>query len=1301
MEEILCKINKVGWGYKSYLNLVKNVFVIYFLLLMIFVSNSYAQGETLSIWLWDSNNKKRADIKVEDLLDLYVWMNVGDEQVTGVSFYLTFDDKYFEVINLEGNEDEIKPFDFRGGLFEGAVSNNQTHGDPGNVIPGFQLDGGAVRGNNWVTGQGKIARFQLRAINKVENTKITIDYDRGYHRDTRYQEYPLGTKEFTYRHSFDVSIEGIGVGGIPDVLLLPGETDDKTVLNDYIINPPEDLSTLQWTYSTTADSIIININSNTSRVTYSSISGWLGRANVIFTVTDPFGINGYDSVSVAVTDPPEIVNLPEEIIFPEDSKYETLNLNLLVNDLDDPPDSIIWNVSSLSENLFVELLSEERKISIIGKKDWFGNGSVMFFTKDPNGAKDSLVVPVIVTAVNDAPVITDMPDKIFIRPTKIDTFIVLNNYVYDVDNSTYTLNWSFTGNDQIGVNIEPGNNLARLTPTTGFMGTEEIIFTVSDGSLQASDTIKITIGNEPPVVSGLPDVVINTDSLIHFYVNLNDYVSDDEPVGLLAWTVFGDNIAKVLIDQNKNATFNLADKNLWGVQSVLFTATDVDGAKGSDSITVVILNGDIPTVWGIPDIFIPVGESDSSIYLDDYVWDKDTPIDKITWSYSGGQNISVSIDSLTHDVIISSTDLNFVGTNNLTFRATDPEGNFREDVIIVNILPGQGIPFIKNIPGVKITKATTDTRILDEYLVIYPDSLKKDIKWEVFGSMDKVTVQINQQTNVATFGIGSDPNYIGEVSFRFTATNIVTNESGSRNVLVEVLRGNTPVLGNIPDITLISGTVDSSIFLDPYVRDNDTPVESMTWSVSGNVNVTVDDSRLGIGKDHRLIIESKPNFIGKEILIIKVIDPVNYSDSDTIIVNVISLTELQLYSFPNPIAGEYVNFIVYSTDSLMRIPSFKINIDDIIYDRELSRIPNLYAWRTDFQFPTDLSGTASVTVNAEDRYKRILEAKKNIVFGTYTSKVALNLGDNTVSLSLRKGSFGSEKTIVMIKENLQDIAWSKKEVESDLKNDMRFIVGYNFGPTEAVLEKPALLSFNLQNIPNEYIDKIGIFRGDFYSDKVEYISQLLEKNETIQIDKLGRYFVAIDIEPPVLNFKDIRAEGNRLIIITEYSENGSGISLNTLNITIDGIQFNGFYDANSKNIEIPVDWNRFADGKHIIEVQISDKIGNISKVVSSEFETEEINVPKSYKLEQNYPNPFNPETTIKYQIAEAGNVNIVIYSILGQKIRTVLDEFKSAGNYTIKWDGKNDYGVLSSSGIYLCVMESGNFKDYIKMIFLK
>lgn len=94
-------------------------------------------------------------------------------------------------------------------------------------------------------------------------------------------------------------------------------------------------------------------------------------------------------------------------------------------------------------------------------------------------------------------------------------------------------------------------------------------------------------------------------------------------------------------------------------------------------------------------------------------------------------------------------------------------------------------------------------------------------------------------------------------------------------------------------------------------------------------------------------------------------------------------------------------------------------------------------------------------------------------------------------------------------------------------------------------------------------------------------------------------------------------------------------------------------------------------------------------------------LPLSTVLLANYPNPFNPETTIKYQIPKSTHVTLKIYNLLGQEIRTLVDEVREVGSYAIRWDGKNDSGQVVASGIYLYQIQAGDFVQVKKMAFLK
>jgi hypothetical protein len=93
--------------------------------------------------------------------------------------------------------------------------------------------------------------------------------------------------------------------------------------------------------------------------------------------------------------------------------------------------------------------------------------------------------------------------------------------------------------------------------------------------------------------------------------------------------------------------------------------------------------------------------------------------------------------------------------------------------------------------------------------------------------------------------------------------------------------------------------------------------------------------------------------------------------------------------------------------------------------------------------------------------------------------------------------------------------------------------------------------------------------------------------------------------------------------------------------------------------------------------------------------------PITYELNQNYPNPFNPSTIISYQVPQKDFVTLEIFDALGQKIKTVVNEVKDAGRYTVNWDGTNLSDSPASSGIYFYRIKAGQFNDVKKMMLIK
>ncbi|MXW80302.1 MAG: T9SS type A sorting domain-containing protein [Gemmatimonadetes bacterium] len=94
-------------------------------------------------------------------------------------------------------------------------------------------------------------------------------------------------------------------------------------------------------------------------------------------------------------------------------------------------------------------------------------------------------------------------------------------------------------------------------------------------------------------------------------------------------------------------------------------------------------------------------------------------------------------------------------------------------------------------------------------------------------------------------------------------------------------------------------------------------------------------------------------------------------------------------------------------------------------------------------------------------------------------------------------------------------------------------------------------------------------------------------------------------------------------------------------------------------------------------------------------------VPEEFALAQNFPNPFNASTTIAFQLALPSQVELSIYSISGQRVRTLISTSLPAGHHRLQWDGRNERGEPVASGTYLYQLLAGDFVATRQLMLLK
>jgi len=94
-------------------------------------------------------------------------------------------------------------------------------------------------------------------------------------------------------------------------------------------------------------------------------------------------------------------------------------------------------------------------------------------------------------------------------------------------------------------------------------------------------------------------------------------------------------------------------------------------------------------------------------------------------------------------------------------------------------------------------------------------------------------------------------------------------------------------------------------------------------------------------------------------------------------------------------------------------------------------------------------------------------------------------------------------------------------------------------------------------------------------------------------------------------------------------------------------------------------------------------------------------LPQKFALHQNYPNPFNPITTLRFDLPELSDMTLIVYNMLGQKVKTFNMQSTPAGDHSVTWNATNDLGQQVGAGVYLYQLQTKDFVKTRKMVLLK
>ena len=200
------------------------------------------------------------------------------------------------------------------------------------------------------------------------------------------------------------------------------------------------------------------------------------------------------------------------------------------------------------------------------------------------------------------------------------------------------------------------------------------------------------------------------------------------------------------------------------------------------------------------------------------------------------------------------------------------------------------------------------------------------------------------------------------------------------------------------------------------------------------------------------------------------------------------------------------------------------------------------------------------------------------------------------------------------------------------------------------------------------------------------------------------YSIIIDI-----NDEDMKywAEGDELAVFSENKCIGAAVFIGDNRMVITAWEGDAEYNLPGFSMDSPdqIDLKIYRSESDSEFPALFNTINGISTYGQGGFAHIAVvlddGIPLRYNLDQNYPNPFNPVTHIRYELPQESNVNLTIYTLNGQKVKSLVDHRQNAGYYNILWNGESDDGIPAASGIYFYHLKAGSFEQTHKMLLLK